>query len=99
LAHPNRPGRRPRTAADPASFDELAGEYAFDDNGVHLTVHRDGARLLVTRNGRDLELIPVAPLEVEVEAVFNGPLRVERDRSGRIVAVAVELAVPRRASR
>jgi mono/diheme cytochrome c family protein len=99
LGDTNHPRRIARIAADPASFDELAGEYAFDDNGVHLTVHRDGARLLVTRNGRDLELIPVAPLEFEVEAGFNGPLRFERDRSGRIVAVAVELAVPRRASR
>jgi hypothetical protein len=99
LGESNHPRRTARIAVDPAGYDALAGEYVFADNGVHLVVRRDGARLLLTRNGRDIELIPVAPLEFEAETGFQAPLRFERDASGRIVAVSVELAEPRRALR
>jgi mono/diheme cytochrome c family protein len=88
-----------RIAVDPASYDELTGEYVFDDNGVHLLIRREGQRLILTRNGRDIELIPVSPLEFEAETGFQAPLRFERDASGRIAAIIVTVADPRRAAR
>jgi mono/diheme cytochrome c family protein len=99
LGEHNHAKRIDRIAVDPATYDELAGEYVFDDNLVHLVVKRDAQRLLVVRQGREIELIPVAPLEFEVESGFQAPLRFERDRRGRVVALSVLLAEPRRASR
>ncbi|HTM26205.1 MAG TPA: hypothetical protein VL225_13495 [Vicinamibacterales bacterium] len=99
LGENNHEKRIVRLAVDPAVYDQLAGEYVFEDNGVHLTIRRDGARLVLTRNGRDIELIPVAPLEFEAESGFQAPLSFERDASGRVAALSVELAEPRRAAR
>jgi hypothetical protein len=99
LGEHNHAKRIDRIAVDPSTYDELAGEYVFNDNGVHLVVKRDAQRLLVVRQGREIELIPVAPLEFEVESGFQAPLRFERDRSGRVVALTVLLADPRRAPR
>jgi hypothetical protein len=99
LGEHNHAKRIDRIGVDPATYDELAGEYVFDDNNVHLLVKRDGQRLVVVRQGREMELIPVATLEFEVESGFQAPLRFERDTAGHIVAVDVLLADPRHASR
>jgi mono/diheme cytochrome c family protein len=99
LGEHNHAKRIDRIGVDPATYDELTGEYVFDDNQVHLVVRRDGARLVVVRQNREMELIPVAPLEFEAESGFQAPLRFERAANGRIVAVDVLLADPRHAPR
>jgi mono/diheme cytochrome c family protein len=95
----NHAKRIDRIAVDPASYDELAGEYVFDDNGVHAVVRRDGSRLLLTRQGREIELLPVAPLEFDAESGLQAPLRFERGPAGRIVAFTILTAEPRYAPR
>jgi hypothetical protein len=66
---------------------------------VHVTVRHDGARLLIVRQGREMELIPVGPLEFEVESGFQAPIRFARDAAGRIAELKILLAEPRRALR
>jgi mono/diheme cytochrome c family protein len=99
LGDRNHAKRIERIDVEPATYDELVGEYVFDDNKVHVTVRHDGARLLIVRQGREMELIPVGPLEFEVESGFQAPIRFARDAAGRIAELKILLAEPRRALR